>query len=460
MDQSIKVPGKYFFQFKEGVRIRRKNYIICLQCELNQASTKCAVLWCGKCCSSQRDFFCSKHYVRPAFKFSTELEMFPPWVEFPLYVIGDTSYNMKEGADYISKFRQKYESLSGNDQRWYQLDFPEPLSWRHFYDLYYDYSISSSSDDSKSCDVHIQGSRINEMRSDAIYTLNYPHEILNIIFEYIIDFSAISAGMNHSIVLKDDGTLHSWGGDVYRVVSNTPKGSGFTAVSTGGLHSIALKDDGTLHSWGCNEYLAISNTPKGTGFIAISAGIGYHSIALRNDGTLHSWGRNSFGQLSDTPKGNGFIAVSAGSSHSIALKGDGTLYSWGSDECNQISDTPKGSGFIAVSAGNRCSTALKDDGTLISWGSDSHEQVLNTPKGSGFIAVSVGRYHSIALRKDGTLISWGSDIFKQISNIPKGSGFIEISAGELHSIALKEDGTLHSWGNNEYKQISDAPLTI
>ena len=50
---------------------------------------------------------------------------------------------------------------------------------------------------------------------DAIYSSDYPHDVLNIILEYISDFSRISAGEYHSIHLKEDGTRHSCVSDKY-----------------------------------------------------------------------------------------------------------------------------------------------------------------------------------------------------------------------------------------------------
>ncbi|MFH0976958.1 MAG: hypothetical protein V1874_14340 [Spirochaetota bacterium] len=123
------------------------------------------------------------------------------------------------------------------------------------------------------------------------------------------------------------------------------------------VHSMALKNDNTVWSWGDNysgqlgdgttttRYTPVQVSSL-TGITAISAG-NSHSIALKNEGTVWSWGANTSGQLGDgttttrhTPVQisslTGITAISAGNSHSIALKNDGTVWSWGSNSYGQL----------------------------------------------------------------------------------------------------------------------------
>jgi alpha-tubulin suppressor-like RCC1 family protein len=93
----------------------------------------------------------------------------------------------------------------------------------------------------------------------------------------------------------------------------------FMAVAGGGFHSVALRSNGTLVSWGWDDYGQVRNTPTGNDFVAVAAG-GEDSVALRANGTLVSWGRDDFGQVSNTPTGNGFVAVAAGGYHSVAIQ--------------------------------------------------------------------------------------------------------------------------------------------
>ena len=84
--------------------------------------------------------------------------------------------------------------------------------------------------------------------------------------------------------------------------------TGIIAISAGRSHSLALKDDGTVWSWGWNHFgqlgngstIEESNTPVQvsslTNVVAIDDGQ-YSLLALKDDGTVWSWGRNDVGQL-------------------------------------------------------------------------------------------------------------------------------------------------------------------
>ena len=54
------------------------------------------------------------------------------------------------------------------------------------------------------------------------------------------DFIAISAGWAHSLVLKADGTIVSWGLNYHRQAT-PPHGNDYITISAGGWHSLALK---------------------------------------------------------------------------------------------------------------------------------------------------------------------------------------------------------------------------
>ena len=181
---------------------------------------------------------------------------------------------------------------------------------------------------------------------------------------------AIVAGIKHALALQADGTVLTWGDNAagqLGVGATTPQQTApvqitnlqnIIALSAGFDHSLALKSDGTLLSWGSDSAgqlgdstaLAQQSTPvavQGSSeIIGIASGI-YHNVALKSDGTLLSWGNNDQKQL-----GNGsiltqpipvsvgsaseIVAVSAGSYHSVALKTDGTLLAWGWNAAGQL----------------------------------------------------------------------------------------------------------------------------
>ena len=110
------------------------------------------------------------------------------------------------------------------------------------------------------------------------------------------------AGAGHSVAVKTDGSLVSWGFDDAGQVRETPTGT-FTMVSAGHRHIVALRPDGTLLTWG--DGYAVQETPTGTDIAAVAAGYD-HSVALRSNGALVSWGNDRDGQIRATPTMNCF----------------------------------------------------------------------------------------------------------------------------------------------------------
>ncbi len=276
---------------------------------------------------------------------------------------------------------------------------------------------------------------------------------------------AIAGGGGHCLALKNDSTLMAWGGNFLGQLgngtntdSNIPVQvsalSDITAIAGGDEeHSLALKSDGTLWTWGRNfeGQLGIgisgwgiqSNLPVQvsvlSGMIAIAGGR-YHSLAVKNDGTAWAWGANGAGQLGNgtTTESNvpvqisalsGIIAIAGGGWHSLALKNDGTVWTWGGSLVPvQVIAL---SGITAIAAGEHHSLALKNDGTVWAWGGNNSGQL-------------------------GTGNNTSSNVPVQVSAL---SGITAIAAGNNHSLALKNDGTVWAWGFNNYGQVGNGTNT-
>ncbi len=306
----------------------------------------------------------------------------------------------------------------------------------------------------------------------VVFVLLLVNTVLSVCFAG--GYTKISAGFDHTLALKSDGSLWAWGYNAYGQLGDISKGSGFIPkqigtdfkeVSTSSFHTLALKNDGTLWVWGANINgalgpLSTGETPSfapqrifsqiGTDFKTISTNVN-HSLALKSDGSLWAWGTNTWGQVGDgttdwhyvAPKliGSDFTVIAAGYSHSVALKSDGSLWAWGDNSFGQLGDGTKTSSF-------------------------QPKQI-----GTDFKAIAAGYLYTLALKTDGSLWAWGDNRAGQLGDasttesvIPKqiGTGFTTIAINTTaysydtsYNVALKADGSLWAWGNNNVGQLGD-----
>ena len=187
-------------------------------------------------------------------------------------------------------------------------------------------------------------------------------------------WSTIAANYHFLTATKTDGTLWSWGqnnagqlGDgttVNRCSPGTTWGSYTTwsKIDVGMCHSVAIKNDGTLWTWGSNNFGQLGDgttvnrcspgTVAGGGTTWCQVSLAFCStLAIKTDGTLWTWGQNCCGILANNVIGSDrcspgsvifvgttWCKVSAGRAHAVAIKTDGTLWTWGANIVGQIGD--------------------------------------------------------------------------------------------------------------------------
>jgi RHS repeat-associated protein len=185
-------------------------------------------------------------------------------------------------------------------------------------------------------------------------------------------FTAVSASYTFTLGLKN-GNVYAWGHqDSYGELGSgvplytdqltpalVPNISGATAVSASvGYHSVALKSDGSVWSWGYNAFGQLGNGSSNdsstpvmasglTGVAQISAG-GYFTLALTSGGAVYGWGENLDGELGDTGAAgyqltpyrlatiSGVSVLSAGANDSVAVTSGGGVYDWGINNYGEV----------------------------------------------------------------------------------------------------------------------------
>ena len=193
-----------------------------------------------------------------------------------------------------------------------------------------------------------------------------------------VGWKQVDCGHSHTCAVKSNGTLWCWGNNFSGQLglnNNTTRSTPVTVFGTaagnyqpdhiwkqiacGGYHTVGIKMDGTLWSWGFNTNGQTGNngntdvqTPVqtlagGTNWKQVSAGK-KHTVAIKTDGTLWSWGINGSGQLGVngtttrfTPvqefnNATNWNSVACGGYTTAAVKSDGTLWMWGYNNQSQI----------------------------------------------------------------------------------------------------------------------------
>jgi alpha-tubulin suppressor-like RCC1 family protein len=83
-------------------------------------------------------------------------------------------------------------------------------------------------------------------------------------------------------------------------MTNSPTEGYFVKIACGVHHSVAIKDDGSIVTWGNNQFNQNKDAPTEGYFIKIACGL-YHSIGLKDDGTIVTWGNDVYDQRREIP---------------------------------------------------------------------------------------------------------------------------------------------------------------
>lgn len=282
----------------------------------------------------------------------------------------------------------------------------------------------------------------------------------------------------------------------------------------GEAHSLALKPDGTLWSWGLN-----ANGQLG------DASTAPHTAPTLVALPVSDAGSSDAGRPADAGAAPLFepVAIAAGRSHSLALSSDGTVWAWGWDGAGQLGNGVASTAdvllpqpvcavgssdcqtyplrdVVAIAAGYDFSAALRSDGTVVAWGYNYDGQAgvgtqnqVNTPEQvcapgqtapcTQFLQDIVtlaagGGGHTLAIANTGEVWGWGFNKSGQVGIGNTGhtidrvlvpahvcapgqtepcatflTDVVGIDAWSGHSLALTGDGSLWGFGGNNDHEL-------
>ncbi|MDI6897246.1 RCC1 domain-containing protein [Methanocella conradii] len=334
-------------------------------------------------------------------------------------------------------------------------------------------------------------------------------------------FVSVAVGDCSLLALRDDGTVWTWGKmycgepallpghtvEEYYWIEPVPVQvpiSDVTAIAAGGDFGLALKNDGTVWTWGYGPgtrrgNISIVQVEGLQNVTAISAGL--NGLALKSDGTVWAWGCNWGGQLGDGTRVDRSLPVQVkGLSNiasiwggSFAIGEDGTVWTWGTTfsgaaaepGCMDIgSPTPFQihglKGVIAIDMDEASSHVLflRDDGSVWGWDTPVSTGQFNPYRveAKGFSNITAvqacGGGGSMALKDDGTVWIWGNDASGQLASdlisngpyyygastpmeLPGFNGVVAISSHYSNSLFLKDDGSVWVCGDGSYGEAGN-----
>lgn len=334
--------------------------------------------------------------------------------------------------------------------------------------------------------------------------------------------TAVASGNDHTCALLDDGSVKCWGSNAYGTLglgnrlpalgslpgqmgANLPTvtlGRPATAISAGMDFTCALLDNGSVKCWGRNDFGQLGQGNRtnrgddsgemahlqpvdlGTGRIATAISAGHlHACARLNNGSVKCWGHNTYGQLGvgdtedrgdepgemgaalpavDFGGGHYAAAITAGVFHTCAILNDGTVKCWGRNDKGQLGQ-----------------------GNTTDRGDDPGEVAALAPVqlGTGRSAngLSAGIWHTCARLNNATVKCWGLNQSGQLGlgdtgargdgpgemgdalpavDLGTGRTSTAVTTGGYSSCARLDTGAYKCWGRNESGQLGQGDTAI
>ena len=280
----------------------------------------------------------------------------------------------------------------------------------------------------------------------------------------------------------------SWGGGtmglggmqtttVYASPSLVPTSS-WSAISIGDSHSVAIKTDGSLWTWGSNSagQLGTNSTlasrvipgqiMTGSSFSVVSAGLS-HSAAIDVVGRLFIWGLGSVGRLGTNDTFNrssptviasdkSWVAVAAGS-HTVAVTSTGEVWAWGDNARGQLGvadDT-----YVDRSSPVQVSGASSAVKVSVGIGTTSYVDSSARAYFLGYDRFGLSTRGTAFTSLDQQLVPFSETLNNMGGSwtmvAATSTGEATVAGSQDFGLGIKTDGSLWSWGGNTFGQLGD-----
>jgi alpha-tubulin suppressor-like RCC1 family protein len=286
-----------------------------------------------------------------------------------------------------------------------------------------------------------------------------------------INIREIECGAAHVLAINENFKVMAWGANSYGQLGHgffsncekSPdiisalKNESIKMISAGLNHSMVLTNEGQIFSFGCSEFgklglgkistSVLYSTPKQIPRLKnirkISCGEN-HSAAINRENEILIWGNGWNGQLGCGSQETVFEPtsiltkvewkdVACGANHTLGLSINGTAYQWGEvcmlDEESVLHAPTKVKGleeihFKRIYASNGYSLVLTEIGTTFySWGKQMYKRIADgkdTPNGVNTRPLSV--------------------------SVPYNERIADINIGTQHGALVTDQGKVYTWG--------------
>jgi len=293
----------------------------------------------------------------------------------------------------------------------------------------------------------------------------------------VSDVILISAGSNHAVVAKQDGTVYSWGKGTLGELGNrmmkdsiNPVMVGPYIIRTDKKNIVLGKTDSTIVK-GHVDYFNILNKEV----------IDINSISKNTQVARVNSVSNEDAELTEDEINDGYKAfkiegINPGTTNIVLSENKANT-----NGILQIEVLPEDGTTISpmVETASSFVATLKTNGTVWTYGQNTYgelgtgdnvnydePQQVHFPEGTTIKQIAVGEFHVAALDTEGNVWTWGRNNYYQLgtasvseSNIPiKVAGIpkvTRITAGTNSVMAVTEDNRLVAWGQNAYGELGN-----